>query len=170
MDEKPAPPPKLAEWPHQMVLASRWLLVVFYAVLVVALAAFSVAFVVHTAELLPKLFAMSESDLILALLGLVDASLVASLVVMVIISGYDNFVGQISAPEQALPWLGSLDAGGLKIKIATSIVAISSIQLLEMFVNADHYTSERLAWAIGLQFAFVVTALGLGVLERLTRH
>ena len=170
MDEKSPEQPKLAEWPHRVILASRWLLIVFYGVLMIALAAFALAFVVHAAELLTRLLTMGESDLILALLGLVDASLVASLVVMVIISGYDNFVGQITAPEQALPWLGNLDAGALKIKIATSIVAISSIQLLEMFLNADHYTTERLVGAVGLQLTFVLTALGLGALERLTRH
>ena len=170
MDHVPTTVKGLTQLPHRVILASRWLLIVFYIVLMIALAAFALALVVHAAELLPHLFTLSDSDLILALLGLVDATLVASLVVMVIISGYDNFVGQISAPEQALPWLGNLDAGGLKIKIATSIVAISSIQLLEMFLNSDHYTTGSMFGAAGLQLTFVATAIGLAVVERLVQH
>ena len=170
MEPKPQAQLKLEGLPQRIILASRWILVVFYAVLTLALAAFAAAFVVHFVELAPQLFTMRETDLILALLGLVDATLVASLVVMVIISGYDNFVGQISAPDQALPWLGNLDASALKIKIAASIVAISSIELLEVFLNGDHYTSGQVVAAIALQVTFVLSAVGLGLLARLTRQ
>jgi len=170
MDKLPAPRPAIEDWLQRIMLASRWVLIVFYGVLTLALAAFALAFVVNAAGLAPQLFTMREPELILALLGLVDATLVASLVVMVIISGYDNFVGQISQPDQALPWLGTLDSGALKVKIAISIVAISSIDLLELFLNADHYPAERLQWGVILQLTFVATAVGLGLVERLTRH
>lgn len=169
MDSKLQAQRALERLPQRIILASRWILVVFYAVLALALAAFATAFVVHFVQMAPQLFTMRETDLILALLGLVDATLVASLVVMVIISGYDNFVGQISAPDQALPWLGNLDASALKIKIATSIVAISSIELLEVFLNGDHYSAGQVVAAIALQLTFVVSAVGLGILARLTR-
>lgn len=168
MDFKPQAQRALERLPQRIILASRWILVVFYAVLTLALAAFAAAFAVHFVELAPQLFTMRETDLILALLGLVDATLVASLVVMVIISGYDNFVGQISAPDQALPWLGNLDASALKIKIAASIVAISSIELLEVFLNGDHYSAGQVVAAIALQLTFVVSAVGLGILAKLT--
>ncbi len=169
MDSKLQAQRALERLPQRIILASRWILVVFYAVLALALAAFATAFVVHFVQMAPQLFTMRETDLILALLGLVDATLVASLVVMVIISGYDNFVGQISAPDQALPWLGNLDASALKIKIAASIVAISSIELLEVFLNGDHYSAGQVVAAIALQLTFVVSAVGLGILARLTR-
>jgi len=170
MDKPPPTGPVIEDWLQRIVLASRWILIVFYAVLALGLAAFAVAFVVNAATLAPQLFTMHEPDLILALLGLVDASLVASLMVMVIISGYDNFVGQISQPGQNLPWLGNLDSNALKVKLAVAIVAISSIHLLELFLNADHYTPGRLQWGVGLQLTFVATAVGLGAVERLTRH
>jgi len=169
-DKLPATVPAIEDWLQRIMLASRWILIVFYVVLTLALAAFAVAFVVSAASLAPRLFAMRDSELILSLLGLVDSSLVASLVVMVIISGYDNFVGQINQPGQTLPWLGSLDSGALKIKIAAAIVAISSIHLLELALNADHYTNGELGWGVTLQVAFVLTAVGLGLVERLTRH
>lgn len=169
MDSEPQTQRTLEKLPQRIILASRWILVVFYAVLTISLAAFAAAFVVHFVELAPQLFSMHETELILAVLGLVDATLVASLVVMVIISGYDNFIGTISAEDQALPWLGNLDASALKIKIAASIVAISSIELLEVFLNADHYTTGRIAAAVVLQLTFVISAVGLGILARLTR-
>lgn len=156
--------------PQRLILASRWLLLVFYFVLVLALALFAAAFVVHFVELVPKVIGMAEIDIILEMLSLVDGTLVASLVIMVIISGYDNFISPISTTAESLPWIGSLDASGLKIKIATSIVAIASIELLESMLNANRYTSEQIAGAIALQLAFVVSAVGLGVLDRLTRH
>jgi uncharacterized protein (TIGR00645 family) len=156
--------------PQQLILASRWLLLVFYAVLILALAFYALAFVVHFVELMPKIVGMSEDDVILQMLGLVDAALVASLVVMVVISGYDNFIWPIATEAEGLSWIGNLDTGGLKIKIAASIVAITSIRLLEVMLNVSHYTNEQIAWAAGLHLTFVVSAIGLGIVERLTRH
>ena len=156
-------------WVQHALLASRWILLVFFAVLVLALAAFAVVFVVHVVEQAPHLASMDEADLILSLLNLVDATLVASLVVMVILSGYANFVAPMEGGE-GLPWLRSLDAGGLKVKIATSIVAISSIELLEMFFNIDRQSSGTITAAVVLQVTFIATALALGLLERLNRH
>ena len=156
--------------PQRLILASRWLLLVFYAVLILALVLYALVFVVHFAELIPTAFTMSEDDFILQMLGLVDAALVASLVIMVIVSGYDNFIRPIASGASGLDWVGTLDSGGLKIKIAASIVAITSIKLLEVMLNASHYTNEQIAWAVGLHLAFVLSAVGLGVLDRLTRH
>ncbi len=153
-----------------LILASRWLLLVFYGVLVLALALYALAFVIHFIELVPKILKMGEDEVILQMLALVDAALVASLVIMVIISGYDNFIRPIAAGVSGLDWVGSLDSGGLKIKIAASIVAITSIKLLEVMLNAKQYTNEQIAWALGLHVAFVLSAVGLGILDRLTRH
>ncbi len=160
----------LEAMPQRLILASRWLLLIFYVVLVLALALYAVAFVVHFAQLVPRIFSMSEDDVILQMLGLVDAALVASLVIMVIISGYDNFIRPITTNAGGLDWIGNLDSGGLKIKIAASIVAITSIKLLEVMLNASHYTNEQIGWAVGLHLTFVLSAVGLGVLNRLTRH
>lgn len=160
----------LATLAQRLVLASRWLLLVFYGVLILALALYAFAFVKHFFELIPKALKLGESEFILEMLGLVDAALVASLVVMVIISGFDNFIATIKTDDKGLDWIGDLDTGGLKIKIAGSIVAITSIRLLEVMLNASHYTNEQIAWAIGLHMTFVLSAVGLGLLDRLTRH
>lgn len=170
MDQLPPVPPALHGLPQRIILGSRWLLIVFYGVLTAALACYAAVFATHFAQTVPKLFAMSETELILAVLGLVDGTLIASLIVMVIISGYDNFVGSLGTGDSSLSWLGSIDPGALKIKIATSIVAISAIQLLEVFLNAEHYSNGRIAWAVILHLTFVVSAVGLGILDRLTRH
>jgi uncharacterized protein (TIGR00645 family) len=164
-------PPQLIEaWSERLILASRWLLLIFYVVLIAAVALYALSFVVHFVGLAPKVLTMTEDQVILEMLGLVDAALVASLVIMVIISGYDNFIRSISAGTSGLDWIGNLDSGGLKIKIAGSIVAITSIKLLEVMLNATHYTTEQIAWAAGLHVIFVLSAVGLGILDRLTRH
>ena len=155
---------------QRLILASRWLMLVFYVVLIAALILYALSFATHFVVLIPQVFSMSEDDVSLHMLGLVDAALVASLVIMVIISGFDNFVRPIASGAEGLDWIGSLDSGGLKIKIAASIVAITSIKLLEVMLNANHYTGEQIAWAVGLHLTFVLSAVGLGVLDRLTRH
>ena len=81
--------------------------------------------------------------MILAMLGLIDAALVASLLVMVMISSYENYVSRLENANAELSWLGKLDSGSLKIKVASSIVAISSIHLLQVFLNADQYTDTQ---------------------------
>ena len=81
---------------------------------------------------------------VIKMLGLIDAALVASLVVMVIISGYENFVSRFDRGEDEVHWLGKIDAGSLKVKVASTIVAISSIHLLQVFLNSAQYTSDQI--------------------------
>ncbi len=99
------------------------------------------------------------------MLALIDAALVASLIVMVMISGYENFVSRFDEADDQVSFLGKLDAGSLKIKVASSIVAISSIHLLQVFLNANQYTDGKLMWLTLIHLAFVVSAVMLGYLE-----
>ncbi len=112
---------------------------------------------------------LAESDLILTILGLVDMALVGSLLIMVMFSGYENFVSRIDVEHGAdkLYWLGKPDAGTLKLKVAASIVAISSIHLLKVFMNAQQINNDKLMWYVLIHLTFVVSALLLGVLDRL---
>jgi uncharacterized protein (TIGR00645 family) len=107
--------------------------------------------------------------MILVVLALIDLSLVASLVVMVMFSGYENFVSRLDVRDSGdkLDWLGKLDAGTLKLKVAASIVAISSIHLLQAFVNIPQIPNDKLMWYVVIHLTFVVSALLLGVLDRL---
>ena len=150
-----------------IVLGSRWLLVVFYLGLAVALAFYGFAFLTKLTKLFTHLQNIEETDAILQILSLIDASLVASLVVMVIISGYENFVSKLDGGKQVeLNWLGKIDVSSLKVKVASTIVAISSIHLLQVFLNSDTYTGEKMMWLTIMHMAFVFSALLLAFIDR----
>lgn len=150
-----------------VILASRWLLVIFYLGLALALGVYAISFADKLWEFVSKVFVLDEADSILKMLGLIDAALVASLVVMVIISGYENFVSRFDN-EDTVHWLGEIDAGSLKIKVASTIVAISSIHLLQIFLNVNTYSSEHLMWYTLIHLAFVVSALFLAFIDRVS--
>jgi len=151
---------------ESVILASRWLLVIFYLGLAVALAVYAVSFGAKLWDFVRTVFVLEESDAILKMLGLIDAGLVASLVVMVIISGYENFVSRFDN-EGEVHWLGQIDAGSLKIKVASTIVAISSIHLLQVFLNVTQYTWDQLFWFTIIHIAFVISALFLALIDRI---
>lgn len=150
-----------------VILASRWLLVIFYLGLALALAIYAVSFGAKLWDFVSKVFVLDEADAILKMLGLIDAALVASLVVMVIISGYENFVSRFDN-EDTVHWLGEIDAGSLKIKVASTIVAISSIHLLQIFLNANIYGGEKLMWYTLIHLTFVISALFLAFIDRVS--
>ena len=152
---------------ENVILASRWLLVIFYLGLAVALLVYAVTFGVKLWDFTSKVFVLDEADAILKMLGLIDAALVASLVVMVIISGYENFVSRFDNEGQ-VHWLGEIDAGSLKIKVASTIVAISSIHLLQIFLNTERYSGETLMWYTIIHLAFVISALFLAYIDRVS--
>jgi uncharacterized protein (TIGR00645 family) len=154
---------------ENIILASRWLLVVFYLGLTAALGLYAISFVRKLWEYFSKVMVLEETDAILKILSLIDASLVASLVVMVIISGYENFVSRfdnVSESDAELSWLGKIDASSLKIKVASTIVAISSIHLLQVFLNAEKYDDNKLMWLTIVHMAFVFSALLLALIDR----
>ncbi len=157
---------KLEHLIEAIILASRWLLVVFYLGLAAALALYAVAFGGKLMDFLFNVADLGETDTILKMLSLIDAALVASLVVMVIISGYENFVSRFDKAEGELAWLGKIDAGSLKIKVASTIVAISSIHLLQVFLNASQYSEPKLMWLTIMHMAFVVSALFLAYIDK----
>jgi uncharacterized protein (TIGR00645 family) len=159
---------KLEHTVEAVILASRWLLVVFYLGLAMALLLYAVSFMAKLYDFVVKLFTLAETDTILKMLALIDAALVASLVVMVIISGYENFVSRFdNADGNEISWLGKVDAGSLKIKVASTIVAISSIHLLQVFLNVQQFTDNQLMWLTLMHMAFVVSALLLAYIDKL---
>lgn len=151
---------------ESVILASRWLLVAFYLGLGVALATYALSFGKKLYEFVITAFALGDTDTILKMLGLIDAALVASLVVMVIISGYENFVSRFDEQDGEVHWLGTIDVGSLKIKVASTIVAISSIHLLQVFLNHVSYTTDQLMWLTIMHLAFVLSALMLAYIDR----
>ena len=151
--------------------ASRWLLAPVYFGLSLGLIALTIKFFQEIFHILPHIFSVSESDMILTLLSLVDMPLVGSLLVMVMFSGYENFVSQLEINEgkEKLSWLGKMDATSLKNKVAASIVAISSIHLLRVFMDAKNVPDNKLMWYVIIHLTFVLSAFVMGYLDRLTK-
>ncbi|MFL1460745.1 TIGR00645 family protein [Roseococcus sp. DSY-14] len=152
------------------VVASRYVLVVFYLGLGVALAAYAFHFVGKVARFVATARApASDTALLLDLLYLVDSALVASLVAMVALSSYDSLVSRLADAQgqSRFAWVSSLDPGDLKLKVGIAIIAISAIHLLQKFMNVDSIPDRELAWAVGIHGVFVASALGLGLLDRL---
>ena len=157
---------KLEHLVESVILASRWLLVVFYLGLTLALGLYAVSFMRKLYDFTTKVLVVEETDAILKMLALIDAALVASLVVMVIISGYENFVSRFDNADSEVSFLGKIDAGSLKIKVASTIVAISSIHLLQIFLNIASYTDNLVMWLTIMHMAFVLSALFLAYIDR----
>ncbi|KVI78331.1 hypothetical protein AWS46_04970 [Klebsiella aerogenes] len=153
------------------IYASRWLLAPVYFGLSLGLIALSIKFFQEIFHILPHIFSVSESDLILTLLSLVDMTLVGGLLVMVMFSGYENFVSTLDINEgkEKLNWLGKMDATSLKNKVPASIVAISSIHLLRVFMDAKNVPDNKLMWYVIIHLTFVLSAFVMGYLDRLTK-
>jgi len=152
--------------------ASRWLLAPIYLGLSLGLLILALKFFQEIIHVLPNVFTMLEADVILLLLSLIDMALVGGLLVMVMISGYENFVSQLDIDDnkEKLNWLGTMDSSSLKMKVAASIVAISSIHLLRIFMDAKNVDPEHLKWYVIIHMTFVVSAFAMGYLDKLTKH
>lgn len=157
---------------ENLMYASRWLLAPIYFGLSLAVLALTIKFFQELYHMIIHLLQTSDVDLILVLLSLVDMALVGGLLVMVMLSGYENFVSRLDIHENSekLDWLGKMDAGSLKMKVAASIVAISSIHLLKIFMSSKSYSSEQLMWYVIIHLTFVLSAFAMGYLDKLTKH
>ncbi len=163
---------KLEDLIEKTMYASRWLLAPIYVGMSVALLALFLKFFEELYHILPHVFALDEETLVLKLLTLIDLSLVGSLIVIVMFSGYENFVSRLnlSSTTEKLDWLGTHDYGSLKIKLASSIVAISSIHLLKIFMNVEKVSNDKILWYVVIHMSLVVSAIMLGYLDKLTKH
>ena len=156
---------------EKIFYASRWMSAPLYLGLSVALLLLGIKFFEELFHAFPMILEMQETDLVLLILSLVDLALVGGLIVMVMFSGYENFVSKIDLDNETdkLDWLGKLDSGSLKQKVAASIVAISSIHLLKKFMAAEDIADEKLMWYVIVHLTFVVSALGMAYVDRLNR-
>lgn len=156
---------------ESLMYSSRWILAPIYFGLSLVLLALGIKFFQEIFHVVPQLLSMKDTDLILVSLTLVDIALVGGLLVMVMFSGYENFVSRIDVADEQekLGWLGKVDSGSLKNKVAASIVAISSIHLLKVFMNVEKTTSENLMWYVLIHMTFVASAFAMGYLDKITR-
>lgn len=150
---------------------SRWLLAPIYLGLSLALVALGIKFFQEVSHLLLHILELKEADMVLIVLSLIDMAMVGGLIVMVMMSGYENFVSELNVgeEEEKLSWLGTMDASSLKAKIAASIVAISSIHLLKIFMNAPNLDNDKIKWYVLLHLTFVLSAFAMGALDKITK-
>lgn len=151
------------------IFASRWLLAPMYVGLVGALIVLMVKFVQALAEFALHAWSATESQAVLALLSLIDLTLAANLLLIVVFSGYENFVSKIDVGDhQDQPdWKGKVDFAALKIKLVASIVAISAIHLLKIFMDIGKYSDRDIMWMTIIHVVFVASGVLLALMDRI---
>jgi uncharacterized protein (TIGR00645 family) len=156
---------------EMLMVRARWLLAPVYLGLSFALLALMIKFFQEVLHLFADLLAAPESAVVLIVLSLVDISLVGGLLVMVMLSGYENFVSELDDKSESsrLSWLGKMDAASLKMKVAASIVAISSIHLLRIFMDMEARDRGLLMWYVIIHLTFVLSAFLMGYLDKITK-
>jgi uncharacterized protein (TIGR00645 family) len=160
---------------EQMLFGARWLLAPFYFGLALSLGVLLIKFMIELSHLAMTAFTSSETDAILGVLTLVDLALTGSLLIIVIFSGYENFVSKIdhSKHEDWPEWMGTIDFSALKLKLLSSIVAISAVQLLKQFMSLKTITPENerlLYWLVVIHVVFVVSSVLLALSDRIAGH
>ena len=155
---------------ERSMLAARWLLMPLYGVLMLILVVFLLKAGQEVIHIFGSVFEEDEAHLVLRVLSLIDMVLVANLLVMVALSGHETFVSPFdTVGEMEKPgWLGKLDPGTVKLKVAASIVAISAIHLLKQYMTIESYDQNRLLTLTAVHLAFVVSALLLAWVDRLS--
>ena len=151
-----------------LIYASRWLMAPLYLGLAAALAILVITFFRELVMAIPGLYEMEEKEIILLVLTLIDISLAGNLVLIILFSGYENFVSKIEAAHDDVDrpeWMGTLDFSGLKIKLVASIVAISAIHLLKIFMNLDSYTPASIQWYVIIHLTFVGSGVGFALMD-----
>jgi uncharacterized protein (TIGR00645 family) len=168
-----------------LIFLSRWLQAPLYVGLIVAQVVYVYRFLVELWHLIgfavlghtpPASVAAgavdTETIVMLTVLGLIDVVMIANLLIMVIVGGYETFVSRLNLkghPDQP-EWLSHVNAGVLKVKLAMALIGISSIHLLKTFINADKMREETMLWQVVIHVTFVLSALVLAWIDRLTRH
>ncbi len=143
------------------IFASRWLLAPFFVGLIIAILVLLVKFMKELVGLVMDAWSAQGYEAVISILTLVDIALIATLLLIIIFSGYENFVSKISISdhEDRPVWMGRVGFADLKLKLIGAIVAISAVELLKAFLVSDLYSSEQLAWKVGIHFTFVLSGL-----------
>jgi uncharacterized protein (TIGR00645 family) len=157
-----------------LMFRSRWILAPMYLGLVGGLVMMMIKFVQEFIHIFSHILISEEKEVVLSILGLVDITLVANLLIMVIFSGYENFVSKIDVAnhEDRPGWMGKVDYSGLKIKLIGSIVAISAIDLLKAFMHQstsgiEHLSNSQMAWMVGIHFTLILSGVLFALMDKL---
>ncbi|WP_250907366.1 TIGR00645 family protein [Nonomuraea sp. NEAU-A123] len=156
-----------------LMFASRWLQVPLYLGLIVAQGVYVWQFMVELWHLIEGVLHGAQTDMevtvMLSVLGLIDVVMISNLLIMVIVGGYETFVSRINLNEHPdePEWLSHVNANVLKVKLATAIVGISSVHLLQTFIKAQTIPDSKMMWQTIIHLAFVLSAIGLALIDRL---
>ena len=155
----------------KFIFASRWLQAPLYVGLIFALTAYVYRFFKELVHLFFDLNAPNDTSIMLGILGLIDVVMIANLLIMVIMGGYETFIASLGTekhPDQP-EWLDHLDAGAMKIKLALALIGISSIHLLRTFIDPAQYSNTAIGWQIGIHLTLLVSSLTIAFANRLLR-
>jgi uncharacterized protein (TIGR00645 family) len=157
---------------EHIILYSRYFLVIFYVGLAVALGIYAISFIREVWHVMKLMLSSEEDALVMPILHLIDGSLVSGLIVMVMLSSYENFVGRFGeeALEDSPQWLRRLDPGSLKVKVVTALITISAVRLLQVFMDIDRYDVKHVLWMVVIHVVFLISAVFLALLDRMTAH
>ncbi len=148
---------------------SRWLQAPLYLGLIVAQGVYVYQFMIELSHLVAKAGRLTDTDIMLIVLGLIDVVMIANLLNIVIIGGYETFVSRLaleSHPDQP-EWLSHVSAGVLKVKLATALIGISAIHLLKTFINAEHIPEKAIMWQVIIHMTFVFSALAMAYTDKI---
>jgi uncharacterized protein (TIGR00645 family) len=155
---------------EKIIFGSRWILSLFYLMLVLTLVLVAIKFFKEFAEFAHVFWSIGEAEFVTGVLSMVDKTLLANLLILIIFSGYENFVSVIGIAEKSKDrpkWMGEIDFAGLKLKLIGSIVALSGVHLLSAFLEIEGSDKEDLGWMIGLHITFVVTGVLFAMMEKI---
>ena len=152
-----------------IVFASRWIQAPLYGGLIVAELLYAYKFLVELWEMIRHIDQQHETVFMLGILGLIDVTMVANLLTMVIIGGYATFVSKLDLEDHAdrPDWLTHIDPGTIKIKLAASLIGISSIHLLKSFVDIENENPEHIKWKIFIHLTFLGSAILLAWTDKI---
>lgn len=153
----------------QLIFWSRWLQAPLYIGLIVAQAVYVFHFMLELTHLVMSASKISESEIMLIVLGLIDVVMIANLLIMVIIGGYETFVSRLNLrehPDQP-EWLSHVNAATMKIKLSMALIGISSIHLLKTFINADKMNESTIQWQVIIHVTFILSAVAMAYTDRI---
>jgi uncharacterized protein (TIGR00645 family) len=155
---------------ERFLFAARWIMAPFYLGLMLSLGVLLITFMKELWHFASTIFVAKESDVILGILTMIDLSLAGNLIIMVVFSGYENFVSKMDHMEEKdrPDWMGSIDFSALKMKLLASIIAISAIHLLKTFYNLDNVSDRYVGWLLAIHGTFVLSGLILALSDKLT--
>ncbi|MCW9023053.1 MAG: TIGR00645 family protein [Gammaproteobacteria bacterium] len=153
----------------QLIFWSRWLQAPLYLGLIVAQGVYVYHFMIELTHLVSGANELGETGIMLMVLGLIDVVMIANLLIMVVIGGYETFVSRLNIrehPDQP-EWLSHVNAATMKIKLSMALIGISSIHLLKTFINAEHMTETTIMWQVFIHLTFIISAVAMAYTDRI---